>query len=208
MLLQAGLLGITLIALRADQHGERTVLRAHPLSLLLTSGLIGGFLTGDLFNLFVAFEIMLMASYGLLAIGRTRRQMTQAYKYLLLNLVASTVCVITAGLVYGMTGTLNIADLARFVADRSAAGVPLPTGFTGLSVMLLVVFGLKGAFFPLWFWLPDTYHTCPVSIAALFSGLLTKVGVYAVLRTFPLVCSSGCWVRYRSTTSGGSSPYT
>lgn len=163
----------------------------HPLMQLLIVGVNQSFLTGDLFNLFVAFEIMLMASYGLLAIGQTRRQMTQAYKYLLLNLVASTVFVITAGLVYGMTGTLNIADLARFVADRSNAGVPLPTGFTGLSVMLLVVFGLKGAFFPLWFWLPDTYHTCPISIAALFSGLLTKVGVYAVLRTFPLVFAAG-----------------
>ena len=163
----------------------------HPLVQLLMMGVNQSFLTGDLFNLFVSFEIVLMASYGLLSIGHTRQQMAQAYKYLLLNLVGSTVFVITAGLVYGMTGTLNIADLARMVAERSEAGVPLPTGFAGLSVLLLVVFGLKGAFFPLWFWLPDTYHTSPVPIAALFSGLLTKVGVYAVLRTFPLVFAVG-----------------
>ncbi len=172
-----------------DPHAERRYY--HPLLQMLMLGITQSFLTGDLFNLFVAFEIMLMASYGLLSIGRSRRQMTQAYKYLVLNLVASTVFVIAAGLVYGMMGTLNIADLARIVAGHTAAGTPLPDGFTGLSVLLLIVFGVKGAFFPLWFWLPDTYHTCPVPIAALFSGLLTKVGVYAVLRTFPLVFAAG-----------------
>ena len=193
LLLCAGLI----VAISCSLHGfslvdpqiERRYF--HPLVQLLLMGVNQSFLTGDLFNLFVAFEIMLMASYGLLSIGHTRQQMAQAYKYLLLNLVGSTVFVITAGLVYGMTGTLNIADLARMVAERTEAGVPLPTGFTGLSVLLLIVFGLKGAFFPLWFWLPDTYHTFPVSIAALFSGLLTKIGVYAVLRTFPLVFAAG-----------------
>ena len=161
LLLCAGLLVATACYVHGFSMVEPLTERRyfHPLMQLLLVGVNQSFLTGDLFNLFVAFEIMLMASYGLLAIGRTRRQMTQAYKYLLLNLVASTVFVITAGLVYGMTGTLTIADLARCVADRTAAGVPLPTGVTGLSVMLLVVFGLKGAFFPLWFWLPDTYHT-------------------------------------------------
>ena len=163
----------------------------HPLVQLLMVGVNQCFLTGDLFNLFVGFEIMLMASYGLLVIGASRRQMAQAYKYLVLNLIASTVFVISAGLVYGMFGTLNLADLARIVDARVASGEGLPPGFVGISVMLLFVFGAKGAFFPLWFWLPDTYPTCPVPVAALFSGLLTKVGVYAVARTFPLVFAVG-----------------
>ena len=163
----------------------------HPLAQLLMVGVNQCFLTGDLFNLFVGFEIMLMASYGLLSIGGSRRQMGQAYKYLVLNLVASTVFVISAGLVYGMLGTLNLADLARIVSGRVASGEGLPTGFVAVSVLLLFVFGAKGAMFPLWFWLPDTYHTPPVAVAALFSGLLTKVGVYAVARTFPLVFAVG-----------------
>ena len=163
----------------------------HPLIQLLIVGVNQCFLTGDLFNLFVGFEIMLMASYGLLVIGGSRRQMGQAYMYLVMNLIASTVFVISAGLVYGMFGTLNLADLARIVEGRVASGEGLPTGFVGVSVLLLFVFGAKGAFFPLWFWLPDTYHTCPVPVAALFSGLLTKVGVYAVARTFPLIFAVG-----------------
>jgi len=160
----------------------------HPLMQLLMFGVNLAFLTGDLFNLFVAFEAMLMASYGLLAIGATRKQMSQAYKYVLLNLLASAVFVMAAGFTYGMLGTLNIADMARIVAEiQTDPDRTLPAGFTALAITLLLVFGLKGAFFPLWFWLPDTYYTCPISIAGLFGGMLTKVGVYAVARTFPLV---------------------
>ena len=160
----------------------------HPLMQLLMFGVNLAFLTGDLFNLFVAFEVMLMASYALLAIGATRKQMSQAYKYVLLNLLASAVFVMSAGFAYGMLGTLNMADMARLVAEIQADPTrELPTGFTVLAIMLLLVFGLKGAFFPLWFWLPDTYYTCPISIAGLFGGLLTKVGVYSVARTFPLI---------------------
>ncbi|MBL77557.1 MAG: proton-conducting transporter membrane subunit [Acidimicrobiales bacterium] len=163
----------------------------HPLVQLLLVGVNQCFLTGDLFNLFVGFELMLMASYGLLVLGHSRRQLGQAYKYLLLNLIASTVFVVSAGLVYGMFGTLNLADLAAIVDARVVSGEGLPPGFVGVSVLLLFVFGAKGAFFPLWFWLPDTYHTCPIPVAALFSGLLTKVGVYAVARTYPLVFAAG-----------------
>ncbi|MBL1218223.1 MAG: Na+/H+ antiporter subunit D [Planctomycetes bacterium] len=164
----------------------------HPLIQLLMFGVNLSFLTGDLFNLFVSFEIMLMASYAMLTLGAERRQLTQAYKYILLNLIASTVFVIAAGLVYGLMGTLNMADLARIVAEKTApGGEGLPAGFTAVSVMMLLVFGLKGAIFPLWFWLPDTYYTCPISIAAMFSGMLTKVGVYALARTFPLIFAHG-----------------
>lgn len=163
----------------------------HALVQLLMFGVNLAFLTGDLFNLFVSFEIMLMASYCLLTFGGTRLQMTQAYKYVLLNLIGSTVFVIGAGLVYGMTGTLNFADLALFVAERQAQGRALPPGFAALSIALLLVFGLKGAIFPLWFWLPDTYYTCNVSIAGLFAGMLTKVGIYAIARTFPMIFAHG-----------------
>ncbi|QDU33798.1 Na(+)/H(+) antiporter subunit D [Poriferisphaera corsica] len=159
----------------------------HPLIQLLMFGVNLSFLTGDLFNLFVAFEIMLMASYALLTIGTTKKQMAQAYKYVMLNLLASTVFVIAAGMAYGMLGTLNMADMALIVKTKIDSGEGLPTGFTALALMFLFVFGLKGAFFPLWFWLPDTYYTVPISIAGLFGGMLTKVGVYAVVRTFPLI---------------------
>lgn len=163
----------------------------HSLIQMLMFGVNLSFLTGDLFNLFVSFEIMLMSSYVLLTLGASKRQLSQAYKYVLLNLIASTLFVICAGLVYGMLGTLNYADLARIVQEKHAAGESLPVGFRAVAVSMLLVFGLKGAFFPLWFWLPDTYYTCPVSIGALFSGMLTKVGVYAVVRTFPMIFAVG-----------------
>ncbi|MFK7789971.1 MAG: proton-conducting transporter membrane subunit [Phycisphaeraceae bacterium] len=163
----------------------------HPLMQFLMLGVNLSFLTGDLFNLFVAFEIMLMASYALLTIGGSKAQLTQAYKYILLNVLASTIFLMAAGMVYGMFGTLNIADLARIVAEIEAdPNRDLPAGFKSLAVMFLLVFGLKGAFFPLWFWLPDTYYTVPISIAGLFGGLLTTVGVYTVARLFPLIFAS------------------
>ncbi|WP_428389978.1 proton-conducting transporter membrane subunit [Mucisphaera sp.] len=159
----------------------------HPLIQLLICGVNLSFLTGDLFNLFVAFEIMLMASYALLCLGASDNQLRHAYKYVLLNILASTVFLMGAGMAYGLLGTLNFADMARIVAETQAAGEDMPTGFTALGVLFLFVFGLKGAFFPMWFWLPDTYWTVPIAIAGLFGGLLTKVGVYAIARTFPLV---------------------
>lgn len=163
----------------------------HPLMQLLLFGVNMSFMTGDLFNLFVAFEVMLMASYSLLVIGTGFKQMRQAYKYVLLNVLASTIFLMAAGMVYGMFGTLNIADLARIVAEIEAdPSRSLPAGFTALAVMFLLVFGLKGAFFPLWFWLPDTYYTIPIAVAGLFGGLLTKVGVYTVARLFPLIFAS------------------
>mgnify|MGYP003864384407 CR=1 FL=1 len=158
----------------------------HPLVNFMMAGVILSFLTGDLFNLFVAFEIMLMASYGLLVLGRGKAQLAQAYKYVLLNLVASSVFVIAAGMIYGLLGTLNLADMARLTTELAARDA-LPAGFTSVGVLLLFVFTLKAGVFPLWFWLPDTYPTCPIAITALFGGVLTKVGAYAVARIFPLV---------------------
>ncbi|RMH24295.1 MAG: Na+/H+ antiporter subunit D [Planctomycetota bacterium] len=163
----------------------------HPLYALLMMGVNFSFLTGDLFNLFVAFEIMLMASYAMMGLGGDKRQLSQAYKYVMINLVGSTFFVLGAALIYGMTGTLNYADLAvRVLESTTPGGAPLPTGFTAVATMLLFVFAIKAALFPLWFWLPDTYHTCSISVAAVFAGLLTKVGVYALVRLAPMVLAA------------------
>ena len=154
----------------------------HPLFAFLVAGVNLSFLTGDLFNLFVAFEVMLMASYGLVVLGGGRVQLAQAYKYVLLNLLASTLFVTGAGLVYGMFGTLNIADLCRILMQD---GFDPPPGFAAVSVTLLLVFALKAGAFPLWFWLPDVYPSLPTPTLAVFGGVLTKVGVYALARLFP-----------------------
>lgn len=190
------LAGASLVAFCATLHSigslpARTERRYfHPLINFLMLGVNLSFLTGDLFNLFVAFEIMLMASYGLLVIGGGKAQLRQAYKYVVMNLLASSVFVIAAGMAYGMLGTLNMADLARLTTELAAKD-ELPTGFTALGVLFLFVFALKAGVFPLWFWLPDTYPTLPIAIAGLFGGVLTKVGLYAIARTFSLIFLAG-----------------
>jgi multicomponent Na+:H+ antiporter subunit D len=157
----------------------------HPLFHLLVAGVHCSFLTGDLFNLFVAFEIMLMASYVMLVIEGTTPQMRQAYKYILLNLIASLLFVTCAGLIYGQVGTLSLADLARMSLNGELSQKIVP-----VFALLLVVFGVKTAIFPLWFWLPDTYPTVDPAIGALFSGLLTKVGAYVLVRVFVMTVGS------------------
>ncbi len=157
----------------------------HPLFHFLILGVQWSFITGDIFNLFVAFEIMLMASYAMFVIGTTRAQMKQAYKYVILNLVGSTMFVTCAGLLYGQLGTLNMADITRI-----ALAGQLPETSIPVITMLLLVFGGKTAIFPLWYWLPDTYHTMPAAIGGLFAGLLTKVGAYTLIRVFVMMFGS------------------
>lgn len=154
----------------------------HPLFHLLALGVQWCLVAGDLFNLFVAFEIMLMASYALLVLGTSRAQMRQAYKYVLINLFGSTLFVTCCGLIYGHVGTLSLPDLARL-----SHGGHLPAGMVPVAVVLLLVFGLKTAIFPLWFWLPDAYPTMPAGLGGLFGGLLTKVGAYVMIRVFVMV---------------------
>ncbi len=163
----------------------------HPLLHFMHAGVNLSFLTGDLFNLFVAFEIMLMASYGLVCLAAGRERLVHAYKYVVLNLLASGLFVTSAGLVYGMFGTLNLAHLMQIVGDRAAAGEPMPDAFAAVSVLLLTVFGLKAAVFPLFFWLPDAYPTLPTPLLAIFGGVLTKVGIYVLARTFPPIFMLG-----------------
>ena len=154
----------------------------HPLFHFQLMGVQWAFITGDFFNLFVSFEIMLLASYALFVLGTTRAQMRQAYKYILLNLFGSTMFVTCAGMLYGQIGTLNMADIARIASSGQ-----LPTASIPLITMLLLVFGGKTAIFPLWFWLPESYPTLPPAMVGLFAGLLTKVGAYVMIRVFVMM---------------------
>lgn len=162
----------------------------HATYLFLLLGVNWAFVTGDLFNLFVAFEIMLMSSYVLMSAGTTGAQMRQSYKYVLLNLISSTLFVTACGLLYGHLGTLNMADITRLSMTGRIPGRALPA--IGL---LLIVFGSKTAAFPLWYWLPDTYPTMPPAVGGLFAGLLTKVGVYTMIRTFIMMFGADAAVR-------------
>ncbi|MCG9894842.1 MAG: hypothetical protein MH204_05150, partial [Fimbriimonadaceae bacterium] len=151
------------------------------MAVTLLAGVSGSFLTGDLFNLFVWFEVMLMASFVLMAQGGWKRQLPAAVRYLAFNLVGSTLFLTGCGLIYALTGTLNMAHLAE----------RLPLVEPGLAIavssLFLVAFGLKAAAFPLFPWLPGSYPVPPVAVSAILAGLLTKVGVYSMFRFFTLV---------------------
>jgi multicomponent K+:H+ antiporter subunit D len=146
-------------------------------------GLNGAFLAGDLFNLFVFFELLLIASYALLLHGGGRRRVRNGLHYMLLNLVGSSFFLIALGVLYGLTGTLNMADMGERLAHLDPASLPLAQ-FAGATLML--VFGLKAAVFPMSFWLPQAYRSAIGPVAALFA-IMTKVGIYAMLRCDALV---------------------
>jgi multicomponent Na+:H+ antiporter subunit D len=167
-----------------DIDGERLGQGFTPLFLVLLLGVNAAFLTGDIFNLYVCFEVMLMASFVLMVLGSGRRQTEGALKYVTLNLVASAIFLAGVGVLYGMTGTLNMAHLAGIMPEVARHHPDLVAAVAGL---FLVSFGIKAGLFPLYFWLPSSYHTPPVAVSAVFAGLLTKVGVYALLRVFTLV---------------------
>jgi multicomponent Na+:H+ antiporter subunit D len=164
-----------------DINKRRETFGYHPLLNLLLMGVCGAFLTGDMFNLYVFFEIMLMASFVLLTLGGERGQMEGAIKYVTLNLISSAFFLAGVGLLYGLTGTLNMADLAVKVQQIDRATL------TAVSMLFLVAFGVKAAMFPLFFWLPASYHTPPPAVSAIFAALLTKVGVYSLMRVFTLI---------------------
>lgn len=154
----------------------------YPLMHLLLAGVAGSFLTGDIFNLYVWFEVMLLSSFALLTLGGERAQMEGAIKYVTLNLFSSALLLSAIGLVYATTGTLNMADLGHKLGQVEHHGL-----VNTLALMFVVAFGIKAAAFPLFFWLPASYHTPLVGISALFAGLLTKVGVYCLYRFFTLI---------------------
>ncbi|MEI2693264.1 MAG: proton-conducting transporter membrane subunit [Anaerolineae bacterium] len=183
MLLLSALMGwVVLLYTFATLDQARERHNFYTLYLLMLMGVNGAFLAGDLFNLYVWFEVMLIASFGLMTLGGERGQIEGGLKYVVINLISSTVFLIAIGLLYGLTGTLNLADLHRVLSAYP------PTAITNaLAMLFLVTFGVKAAIFPLFFWLPASYHTPPVAVTALFGGLLTKVGVYAMFRVFPLL---------------------
>jgi multicomponent Na+:H+ antiporter subunit D len=158
----------------------------HPLIQILLMGVSGAFLTGDFFNLYVWFEVMLVASFVLMALHRNRAQLEAAFKYVTINLIASSIFLTALGLLYGVAGTLNMADLALAWPAVQSTGMDAI-----LAVLFMIAFSIKAGLFPLFFWLPASYHTPPAAVGAVFAGLLTKVGVYALLRIFTLLFQSG-----------------
>ena len=161
----------------ADRHRETPVSIFHPSYLILSAGVFNAFIAGDLFNLYVGFEILLSASYVLLTLGGTGERIRAGVTYIIVSLVSSLFFLSAIGLIYGATGTVNIAQLSVRLAELPAS-VQLM-----LHLLLLTAFGIKAAVFPLSFWLPDSYPTAPAPVTAVFAGLLTKVGVYAIIRT-------------------------
>ncbi|GGN56103.1 Na+/H+ antiporter subunit D [Oceanobacillus indicireducens] len=154
----------------------------YPFYFFLLVGVNGAFLTGDIFNLFVFFEVLLLASYGLIVHGGTKYQLRESFKYVIINVFTSALFVVAVAWLYSVTGTLNMAHLSERVAELEQTGV-----VNTIAMMLFIVFATKGALFPLYFWLPKSYFGPPAAIAALFGGLLTKVGIYAIIRVFTLI---------------------
>lgn len=183
MIMISALLGFV-IALysMADIDEQRNKFGFYPFLHILLMGVNGTFLTGDIFNLYVWFEVMLVSSFVLLALGNEKAQLEGAVKYVIINIVSSAFLLIGIALIYGMFGTLNMADLASKVAEFESTGM-----ITTVSLLFLIAFSIKAALFPLFFWLPASYHTPPVAVSAIFIGLLTKVGVYTLMRFFTLI---------------------
>ncbi len=155
----------------------------HALFQFQLMGINGAFLTGDLFNLFVFFEVLLIASYCLLMYGFGEKRLRASVHYVAINLTGSAVFLIAVSLLYSVTGTLNMAHLAEVVAHSAPQDIAL---IRSAGLMLLGVFGIKAALFPLYFWLPSAYSSASAPVAALFA-IMTKVGVYAILRFTTLI---------------------
>ncbi|WP_251364037.1 MULTISPECIES: Na+/H+ antiporter subunit D [unclassified Leucobacter] len=181
------LLGVLLFSLGqglADGDEETPVSIYYPTYLVLGAGVCNAFIAGDLFNLYVGFEILLVASYVLITLGGTVQRIRAGVTYVVVSLVSSILFLGAIALIYGATGTVNMAQLTIRIAELPDSVQLL------LNLTLLIAFGIKAAVFPLAFWLPDSYPTAPAPVTAVFAGLLTKVGVYAIIRTqtllFPL----------------------
>ncbi|HEU4630036.1 MAG TPA: proton-conducting transporter membrane subunit [Gemmatimonadaceae bacterium] len=171
---------------RADIRGRRRRAGFDPLFLGMLAAVNGAFLTGDIFNLYVWFELMLVTAVGLITLDRRRAQIDGALRYAAMSMMGATFILVGIGLLYGETGTLDMGHLSAILAGR-APSVTLTTS----AYLLLAGLTLKAGLFPLFFWLPASYHTAPISVAAALAGLLTKVAFYACLRIFVLVFRVG-----------------
>ena len=160
----------------ADGDDETPVSIYYPTYLILTTGVMIAFVAGDVFNLYVGFEVLLVSSYVLITLGGTESRIRAGVTYVVVSLVSSVLFLTAIAMVYGALGTVNLAQIAIRIAD-----IPIDTQIV-LHVMLLVAFGIKAAVFPLSFWLPDSYPSAPAPVTAAFAGLLTKIGVYAIIR--------------------------
>ncbi|MCU1424795.1 MAG: monovalent cation/H+ antiporter subunit, partial [Microbacteriaceae bacterium] len=161
----------------ADGDEETPVSIYFPTYLVLAAGVFNAFIAGDLFNLYVGFEILLVSSYVLITLGGTEARIRAGVTYIVVSLVSSLLFLAAIAMIYGAVGTVNIAQISVRMSE-----IPVDVQII-LHVMLLVAFGIKAAVFPLSFWLPDSYPTAPAPVTAVFAGLLTKVGVYAIIRT-------------------------
>lgn len=178
------LLGVLLYSVAqgiADGGQGAPVAIFYPTYLVLAAGVSNAFLSGDLFNLFVGFEILLAASFVLLTLGGTGARMRAGSIYVVVSLLSSVLFLAAIALTYAATGTLNFAQLSIRLAEID------PNVSLVLQILLLIAFGIKAAVFPLSAWLPDSYPTAPAPVTAVFAGLLTKVGVYAIIRTQTLL---------------------
>lgn len=183
LVLITGLVGLA-VSLYAvgSMRMERLQFGFFPILHFLVLGLQGAFLAGDIFNLYVWFEVVIISSFVLLTLGGKKKQLEAAIKYVSLNMLASALFLIGIGFVYGLTGALNFADIAIKISAIENRGLVNVT-----AGIFLVAFGIKSAVFPLYFWLPASYHTPPPAVGAVFGGLLTKLGVYSIIRTFTLL---------------------
>jgi multicomponent Na+:H+ antiporter subunit D len=189
MLVVSALVLLAVMIYAIGQAGEEQRRVAfHPVYLVLAAGVSASFVTADLFNLFVAFEMMLAASYVLITLGGRPDQVHSGMTYVVISLVASSLFITALALLYSATGTVNMADLSVRIAELDG-GVR-----ASFALLLLVVFGIKAGLFPLFFWLPDSYPTAPGPVTAIFAGLLTKVGVYAIIRTQTLLFDTPDWM--------------
>lgn len=192
MILLTAIAGLAVSVYSAAGISKQRILHGYfPIVHLLLMGLNGAFFAGDIFNLYVWFEVIIIASFVLMTLGGKKPQMEGAINYVTMNLLASVIFLTAIALLYGLTGTLNMADLSLKVAlvgNRSMVNVT--------ALLFFVGFGIKSAVFPLYFWLPSSYNTPPSAIAALFGGLLTKVGIYALIRMFTLIFPPDDFLHY------------
>jgi len=183
MVLISGVLAFTITCYSfQDISAERKKYGFYPVLLIMMFGVCGSFLTGDVFNLYVWFEVMLVASFVLIVLGNTKPQLEGAVKYVILSFISSGFVLTGIGILYNITGALNMAELSIAISecpDKKLLSIP--------AVFFFMGFGIKAALFPLFSWLPASYPTPPISIGGLMAGLLTKVGVYALIRFFTLI---------------------